>query len=331
MATARDVAREAGTSTAVVSYVFNNGPRNVSEPTRLRVLAAAEKLNYRPNALARALSAGRTLSLGLIVPSIQNPFFGELAAAIELAARRRGHLTLIGDSAMNPEQELLHIESFVERRVDGIVIVSALDEPDFSAMTDAGIPVVALHPIDGVEGVSSLTIDYAAAAEMAAGHLLLHRPESIGLLNGSPDSHGAQQHRAGFARALTKHDTPIRSDERWCGISRGEASNAALAWLAEADRPQALYCVTDEQAVGVLFAAHRLGLKVPGDLAVVGFDGSSHGAYSIPSLTTMKQPIGELANRAIEVLLDGGQDVWVNELLPFELVVRESCGCASAT
>ncbi|MCS3842880.1 LacI family DNA-binding transcriptional regulator [Microbacterium sp. AK031] len=328
MSTGRDVAALAGTSTAVVSYVFNNGPRNVSPETKERVLAAAAQLNYRPNALARALSFGRTATIGLIVPDIANPYFGELAGALEDAAIERGDLLLIGDSRLNTAREARHIAAFVERRVDSVVMVSLLDEPDFSAFQQASIPVVALHPLASDSQVSSVTIDYESAAEAATSHLTEHGFESIGLLNGPAQSVGADQHRRGFLRAIAASGREIRHEERNSDSSRAAASAVSIPWLESSDRPRAITCATDEQANGVLHAAYLLGLRVPQDLAVIGFDGTEHSEFTVPPLTTVRQPIRAIAARSIEILT-GDTAVPVHEFADHELVVRDSCGCTT--
>ncbi|WP_223628307.1 LacI family DNA-binding transcriptional regulator [Microbacterium sp. EST19A] len=325
MATAKDVADRAGTSTAVVSYVFNNGPRGVAPSTREKVLLAATELNYRPNALARALSFGKTLSVGLIVPDIANRFFGELARALEEAAAARGNLLLIGDSGLNVERERSHVAAFVERRVDSVVMVSLSDTPDLRPFTDAGIPIAVLHPVDPGQQASSISIDYRAAAQAATAHLIEHGYRSIALLNGPDDSAGSRQHREGFFRAIQAHDRSIDTVELQTEISRAHAAQVALDVLARPSRPRAFYCSTDEQAHGVMFACHRLGLTIPDDVAVTGFDGTEHSAYTYPPLTTVRQPVMEMAERVIS-LLTGHVELPVHEIAPFELVLRESCG-----
>lgn len=325
MATGKDVAELAGTSTAVVSYVFNNGPRNVAPETRQRVLDAAARLNYRPNALARALSAGRTSSIGLLVPNIANPYFGELARSMEDAALDRSNLLLIGDSAMSELQERRHLASFIERRVDAVILVSTADAPDLALLRDEGVPVIVLHPIDRAQGVSSLTIDYEAAAEEATRHLLGHGYGSIGLLNGPGDSAGSRQHAAGFARAI--EGSGVRTAARASEISRADAARVALGWLSGPDRPRAIYATTDEQAFGVLYAAAELGLAVPGDVAVFGFDGTAQSEYAVPPLATVQQPIAAIAKRAMSLIVDHGGTEVVHELFDYRLVPRRSCGC----
>jgi LacI family transcriptional regulator len=325
MATARDVAERAGTSTAVVSYVFNNGPRNVAPVTREKVLRAAAELNYHPNELARALSFGKTNSIGLIVPDIANRFFGELARALEESAAARGNLLLIGDSGLNDERERSHVAAFVQRRVDSVVMVSLADDPGVDAFAEAGIPVVALHPLAAREGVSTISIDYRAAAHAATRHLLDHGYRTIAMFNGPSESAGSRQHREGFERALSE-SPGIAATIHNSQISRAHAAQVALDVLARPGRPRAVYCSTDEQAYGVLFACHRLGLSVPDDVAVTGFDGTEHSAYSYPPLTTIRQPIPEIAERAVTLLTGDTSGFPVYEITPFDLVVRESCG-----
>ena len=325
MTTAKDVAGRAGTSTAVVSYVFNDGPRNVSPATREKVLRAAAELNYRPNALARALSFGKTLSIGLIVPDIANRFFGELARALEEAAAARGNLLLIGDSGLNPEREGTHVAAFVERRVDSVVMVSLSDDPDLRPFIDAGIPIAVLHPLEPGQEATSIPIDYPAAAFAATTHLADHGYDSIALLTGPTDSAGSRQHREGFRAAILAQNRPIATMELRSQTSRAHAAQVALDLFVRPDRPRAIYCATDEQAYGVLFACHRLGLLVPDEVAVSGFDGTEHSAYSYPPLTTIRQPLPEMADRVIAHLTEQ-PDAPVHETAPFELVIRESCG-----
>ena len=325
MSTARDVAKRAGTSTAVVSYVFNNGPRNVSPATRERVLHAARELEYRPNVLARALSHGRTSSVGLLVPDIANRFFGELARSLEKAAAAQGDLLLIGDSGLDPLRERSNITAFVDRRVDAVVIVSVQDTPDLKPLQHAGIPVVLLHPIPDSLHASTISIDYEQAAYAAASHLVEHGYDSIILLNGPKDAAGSRQHRSGVHRAAAEAPD-VTVTEVSSEISRAHAAQVMLDLLARPERPRAVYCATDEQAYGVLFACHRLGLAVPEQIAVTGFDGTEHSAYSLPPLTTIRQPITEIAQRALAMARGDHSNGPVHETAAFELVVRESCG-----
>lgn len=322
MVTARDVAARAGTSTAVVSYVFNDGPRRVLPATRDRVLDAAAELGYRPNILARSLKAGRTHSIGLIVPDICNPYFAELAREIENQATEAGNLLLIADSALSPEIEARHWRSLIERQVDSMVVVSVVDDPERVPYAGADLPVVALHPVAEGTGVSSLTIDYEAAAATATRHLVEHGYDHVQLLNGAVDAAGTRQHLRGYRSVVEA--AGVRSGVWRSAISRHEAAAVVGERLSAGERPRAVYCTTDEQAFGVLYAAHRAGLRVPDDLAVVGFDGTRNCLVSIPALTTVQQPRARYAARALEVLATPGTTV--HETLPYDFVVRASCG-----
>ena len=327
MATARDVAKLAGTSTAVVSYVFNNGPRGVAPATKERVLAAAEQLDYRPNMLARSLRAKKSHSIGLIVPDIVNPFFAEVARAIEQAAGALGSIVLIADTAGSIDQEIRHVRSFVERKVDGIVIVSVGGAMDLSETTRAGIRVVALHPVDQESGASSLTIDYSLAAQMATTHLLDHGYSDIALLNGPDPTGGSADHLRGFTAAITTAQMPVKTRVWSLSVSRHAASMFVQEALSIPNPPRAVYCATDEQAFGVLHAAYTLGLNVPGDLAVIGVDGTANTAVSIPPLTTIQQPTSVIAARAADLLIRSEETYGpVHETFGFDFVIRSSCG-----
>lgn len=327
MSTAKDVAQRAGTSTATVSYVLNNGPRPVSKSARERVLKAARELNYHPHAAARALTVGKTNSYGLIVPSIQNPFFGELSNAIEMAAKDVGHLLLIADSAMDPDQERQQIDAFVGRRVDGVVLISCAPKQDLDLVLANGIPVVALHPIIDNDRVRTVHMDYRRAASDLTEHLLVvHQVQSLLVLTAQSEEGGSRDHKLGIGDAVAKFSPKVKLLEIQSEVSRASAYTATLDFLSSNPKPEAVYCATDEQAYGVLSALHSLGINVPQDVKVVGFDGTKHSRYSIPPLTTVRQPLQEIAETAIGIFMDENSKEKHATLLG-ELVVRESCGC----
>lgn len=328
MVNAKDVAKLAGTSTAVVSYVFNDGPRGVAPATRERVLEAARKLDYRPNALARSLSAGKTRSIGLVVPNIANPFFAEIAFELEEAADAQDQLLVIGDSALDPRRERRLIESFLDRRVDSLVLASTEAVPDLGPLQKAKIPVIALHPVPPSLGASSLTIDYERAAYLAASYLAQQGHRSVGILSHLGRVTGADDHHRGFARAAEEHG--LRVSMREAGPRRSDAFAVAAQWLQADQRPSALYAESDEQAFGVLAAAHAMGVAIPSELVVVSVDGTQAGEFSVPPLTSVRQPTRRIAERAIELLTtDGALDSPVHETFDFELVIRESGGALS--
>jgi LacI family transcriptional regulator len=328
MTTAKDVAERAGTSTAVVSYVFNDGPRPVSAPTRAKVIKAAAELNYRPHAAARALTMGRTDSFGLVIPSIQNPFFGELAHAVEIAAKASGHLLLIADSAMDPEQEKRQIDAFVGRRVDGIILVSCETKQDVRGVVSNGIPIVALHPVAKEQPVQSVHMNYSKAAEALTEHLLsVHDVKSLLLMTAVTERGGSRDHRRGVTAAIDKHSKPVALFEVRADVARESSSQVAIEYLKTHPYPEAIYCATDEQAYGVLSALNTLGISVPEEIKVVGFDGTRHSEFSVPTLTTVRQPLETIAARAVELLTSDDPGPLPLDALDGKLVIRRSCGC----
>jgi len=330
MTTSKDVAKLAGTSIATVSYVFNNGPRPVSAKLRKRVLDAAETLSYSPNVSARALITGKTATFGLIVPSILNPFFGELSYAVETLAKEVGHLLLIADSSMDPDQENNHLREFVRRGVDGVLLVSCSEgSSDLGFLTSRGIPVVALHPLKKFPEVPAVYMDYINGAYSLTKHLLnVHKIRTILLVLGSGEV-GSFDHKAGVLQAIDEMEFAVQESTLETEVSRKDAYSKSLALLKNAPLPEAIYCATDEQAFGVLAALNSLGFSVPRDVKVVGFDGTIHSEFSIPPLTSMRQPLEALARLAIDALILKSGDLGSEGVLKGQLVIRESCGCES--
>lgn len=328
MATSKDVARLAGTSIATVSYVFNDGPRPVSVATREKVLEAAKELGYKPNAAARALITGKTATFGLVVPSILNPFFGELSHAIEEVARDHGHLLLIADSDMDPSQENRHLEAFVNRRVDGVVLVScAIDAPVIDILTANSIPLVALNPMPSHPEVRTVHLDYEGAAEELATHLLgVHQVDSL-LMVLARGELGSAQHEKGVRSAAESLGSEATLAILESDVSRADVFKRLQEYLHNNNRPEAIYCATDEQAYGALAALSEFGYQVPSDVKVVGFDGTLHSEFAVPSLTSVRQPLEEIAKRAIEILLKLREGVIDDGQLPGKLLLRKSCGC----
>lgn len=326
--TAADVAAAAGTSTAVVSYVLNDGPKPVAPATRARVLEAVAELGYRPNRIARALRSRRTGLIGLVVPGTADPFFVHLAHSAEAAASARGYLTVIGNSAFDAAREQALIEGFIDEGVDGIIMAGLGQSHDLRALLHGSdTPIVFLHNRPESMARPLITVDNIEGAEMATTHLLEHGHRRVACLTHHDDMGPVGDRFRGWRNALktsgvrfTK-DLVVRS-----GVDRRSASETAMQWLTTPDRPTALFAATDELAIGVFHAAWRLGLTLPDDLAVVGFDGCDEGATTVPELSTVAEPFAELGARAVDTLLAAGRRASVITL-PTAFVARRSCGC----
>jgi LacI family transcriptional regulator len=322
--TRTDVARLAGVSTAVVSYVVNGGPKKVAPATEARVRDAIAALGYRPNAAARALKLGSSEMLGMIVPDTTNPFFVMLAHAVEVAAADRGYALLIANSDASVAAERRHVESLASRRVDGVFLSSVLFEPDLRDLESADIPVVLLnHSLDS-PGFASVGVDLREGGRTAVAHLAEHGHRDIGLVMGTATGGGLDGREAGWLEGIRAAGLVPGPVVR-APFRREEGYRIGLELAASADRPTALFASSDLLAVGILRAFHEARVRVPEDVAIVSFDGSPEAEYSWPGLTTLAQPISAMAAAAVESLVGGGPTT--NRIFAPELVRRASCGC----
>lgn len=335
MVTRRDVARLAGTSEAVVSYVLNDGPRGVAPATRERVLAAIAELGYRPNAVARSLRMQRTMTFGLVVPDNSNPFFAELARNIEDVGFEHGYTMLLGNAMDDDERETSYVRTLLDRQVDGLMIVPSHGAGTW--MTDLAqisVPRLVLDRRVDLPNTTQVLVDNEAGSYEATTHLLGHGRRRIGCVAGEDDLYPTVDRVAGWRRALTDAGIdPAAMPLRHVPFGRAHGYRAGRTMLAEGD-VDALFVTSDEQAVGVLRAAAELGVRIPDDVAVFSFDGIESGAYTVPSLSTMRQPLEEMGRTAVEWLVARVRD---RDLPPERLVLRTtlvargSCGCQDET
>ena len=325
--TRADVARRAGVSNAVVSYVLNNGPRGVAPDTRERVLAAIEELRYRPNAVARALKVRRTETFGLLVPDNSNPFFAELARAIEDVAYRAGHALVLANSNNDRERERAQLDALLDRQVDGLLLISVASGDGVDAAAVGTTPVVLLDRAPDGSSFSSVLVDNVAGADAATRHLVEHHGLAVDCLAGPGDVAVAADREAGWRRAMERAGHATSGRVHHTGFTR-QGGHATMAGLIATGRtPEALFASSDLQAVGVLRATHEAGLRVPEDLAVVAFDGTAESEYTHPPLTVVRQPIAAMAETAVALLLRAPTSPASHEVVSGELVLRASCGC----
>jgi LacI family transcriptional regulator len=329
----KDVAALAGVSPAVVSYVLNGGPRGVAPQTKAQVLAAVDQLGYRPNGIARSLRMSRTMTLGLVIPDSANPFFAELARAVEEAAFDAGYTLLVGNATEDEDRQTTYVRTFLQRQVDGLLLVPAHGPVSCLAeLRNSNRPWVVLdRRVDRLPDVSQVVADSRGGAREATRHLLGHGRGKVACIAGPADVTTTQDRVAGWSDALVEAGLrPTKASIRHVPFGRSAGYRAACELLA-ARRPDALFVASDEQALGAMRALAELGRSCPDDVAVASFDGIASSAYAVPSLTTMAQPFAQLGQQAISRLVarmadpDGPAAVSV---LPVALVARGSCGCA---
>ena len=324
------VARHANVSTAVVSYVLNDGPRPVAASTRERVLKAVQELGYRPNAIARALKLRRTKTVGLIVPDNSNPYFAELAKAIEDAAYARGYALILGNSSNDPQREAAQLRTLSERQVDGLLIISASAHPDLTVFRDDGIPLVLLDRAGHSLDYPSVVVDNIAGTAEGVEHLIQHGHSRIGCLAGPKDVPAAIERETGWRKTLKRHKLPtsrllVRSE-----FTRHGGYDGMRKLLHQ--NPTAIFASSDLQGVGALRAANEAGLNVPRDLALLTFDGTQESEFTTPPLSVVRQPITQIATEAVNLMLSGEKSRRNEQrVLIHELKLRQSCGCPTTS
>jgi LacI family transcriptional regulator len=322
------VARHAGVSTAVVSYVLNDGPRPVAESTRERVLRSIEVLGYRPDAVARALKTRRTHTIGLLVPDNSNPYFAELAKAIEDSAYARGYALLLGNSDNDRERENLQLAALRDRQVDGLLVIGTSADADLSDSRHDHTRVVLLDRIAGTLPYPSVVVDNRRGAYEGVRHLVRHGHERVLCIAGPGDVPAAVDREEGWRAAMSEAGLSTEELVIRTRFSRQEGYDAARAILTRTPRPTAIFASSDLQGIGVLRACYELALGVPRDIAVVAFDGTQESEFTSPPLTVIQQDIQTIAETGVSVLLSqepAGQPAHV--IAPCRLVIRSSCGC----
>ncbi|NLU68021.1 LacI family DNA-binding transcriptional regulator [Streptomyces sp. HNM0574] len=335
-----DVARLAGTSTAVVSYVINNGPRPVAPATKERVLAAIRELGYRPDRVAQAMASRRTDLIGLIVPDARQPFFAEMAHAVEQAAAERGKMVLVGNSDYLDEREVHYLRAFLGMRVSGLILISQGPSEGAAAEIEAwDARVVLMHRRPEAIDDVAVVLDDVGGAQLATRHLLEHGHSYVACLGGTASTpkwgDPVTDHIEGWSRAMREAGRSVEGRLISSPYNRYDTYTQALGLLSDPDRPTAIFCSTDDQAMGVLRAARELGIDVPGELAVAGFDDVKESGLTDPPLTTVGGDREAMAKAAVDLVLDdslrvaGSRRERVRQF-PAGLVVRRSCGCQGA-
>jgi LacI family transcriptional regulator len=329
MATMRDVAVRAAVSMATVSHVIN-GTRYVSPELTERVRAVMTSLNYQPDAVARSLRRRETLTIGLLLPSTEIPFFASVAYSIEKAASDRGYNVILANSDWQLSNELRYLNDLLARRIDGLVCISAeMTAEQIATVIEAGTPVVMFErEMPGFE-LDAVGIDNFRGAYDATSHLLQLGHRRIAFVEGLANSVLSTDRVNGCRRAL--QEWGIEMDPLL--LARGDylpesGRVAAENFLKLSEPPTAIFAFNDLMALGVLQVLDQRGLRVPEDVAVVGFDGIPLTQYTSPALTTVRQPLAEMGVAAIELLLARIQDEGPDEAqfirLDPELVVRDS-------
>jgi LacI family transcriptional regulator len=321
--TIRDVAARAGVSVATVSRVFNRkGP--IREATYLRVLAVAERMRYVPDAAARSLSTRSTSTIGVVLPELHGEFFSEVIRGIDVSARNRG-LHLIVSGSHSDRAEMSAVLQAVRGRVDGLIVMSPdLDASTLLADLPKGVRVVLLNAT--AEGRPSITIDNAGGARAVVRHLAALGHRRIAFISGPAKNGDSAQRRRGYRAGMRAAGSGQDVSLEFAGNFTEESGYEAAKEIAPlSPRPTAVFAANDAMAIGALSAFNELGVRVPEEIALVGFDDIPIARFLSPALTTVNVPIAHLGRRGLELLLDS-TDPDRSETLKPTLIVRKSCG-----
>ena len=322
-----DVAQRANVSRALVSLVMNDSPQ-VSDEKRRSVLLAAEELGYRPNLMARQLAQKRTHTIGVLVNDLRNPFFGEVVDGIEAAAAEHGFQILILNGRRDPERELAAVETFLQFRVEGLVLVGPrISDGDLARIGASTACVVvasgASHP-----GVDTVVTDGHRGAELAVQHLTGLGHRRIAHIDGAANA-SAEERRGGYRAGMRAAGLGHLIDVRPGGDDEADALDVIDALLAEPEPPTAIFAFNDLLAAGALDRLDDAGVAVPGDVSLVGFDNTFISALRHLSLTTVDQPTLSMGRLSVTTLLhrlSEGPGEPIRHTLQPELMLRATSG-----
>lgn len=324
----KEVAERAGVAKSTVSRVLNGA--SASLETKRRVEAVVKQLNFRPNAQARGLSLRRSHLIGVVVPEIARPFYGEILAGIESALAAEGYDMVLCSTNNSKGRELILTKLLGGKRVDGLIVVTPRDISSGrikQLQNDRDFPVVL---VDGSSArYSSVSVDSFAGAYAATEHLLRLGHRRVGLIAGL-ETEECRERVRGYTEALKKFGCPFDRDLLRPGDYLFESGGRAMAELLSLpEPPTAVFAASDLMAIGALKTLEGRGLAVPGDIALVGFDDIEAARWTTPTLTTVRQPmrrLGELGGAKIIRLVTGREPELTRTQLGCELVIRESCG-----
>lgn len=327
--TIKDVAKAAGVSLGTVSRVLRNHG-SVKPSTRERVLQVIEELNYHPNALARQLRTQETKTVVAIVPNIQNVLFHEVLFGIESEAESNGYQVLIADMHGQPTIEMHYFNAIQQRQVDGIISMSANMAQKLIEEGAGEYPMVMAIQSFENDSIPCVSIDNAAAAKAMMTHLIRIGYRNIAHITSSASLLLYQDRLNSYINTLKEHDIPVDMELVRFGDSTIQGGYEQMESLLATGKPiNAVFAAGDTMAIGAIKALKKNGLRVPQDCAVVGFDDIELSSLWEPSLTTIRQPkvqIGQFAFRKLLALMKKEPILNMKDILPYELVIRESCG-----
>lgn len=326
--TIKDIARVAGVSTATVSRVLNHlGGYN--EETEKKVMAVAKALGYRKNENARSLVQKSSKTIGVIMPEVTTAFYGDIIKGIEDVAYEYGYSVILTHAGSQGSRIQESMNLMGERRVDGLIIVSVeLHEPAMESLLSLDVPYILISTKTKREDAPYIKVDDERAAYTAVKYLIDHHHRTIGMAGANPEDPIAGAPRInGYIQALLDHGIKVDLNLIQAGDFSFESGKQAMqAFLENQAKITAVFCASDEAALGIISACFERQISVPEDLSVVGYDNSKVSSMSIPPLTTVAQPLYEMGRAGSSKLMDAiiHHTSIESQVIAHELVVRQS-------
>ena len=327
----RDVAERAGVATGTVSNVLHN-PGKVAPATLARVEAAIAELGYVPNAAARQLSRGRSGAIGLLVLDARNPFFNDLAAGVEEAAGQLDLAVLLATSSERSDRERLYLDRFEQSRVDGILVTPVGgSSKQLKAIRDRGTPIVLLDRLASTPGFISVAVDDVEGGRLAGQHLIDAGCRQVAFIGGPVSLEQVRNRLAGARRAVDAAGVALAHlPTSRMSADEGQRVGREIAAMPAGERPDGVFAANDLLALAILQALLLAGVRVPDDVAVIGYDDISFAALAAVPLSSVRQPSYQMGRRAMELLAavmqdgEGGQGTSRQVVFMPELAARAS-------
>ena len=329
MTTIRDVAERAGVSATTVSHVLNR-TRRVDAGTVARVTRAIDELGYRPNAVARSMRHGQTYTIGVVIPDVSNPFFADLARAIEDLTFAGGYSAIFCNSDGDEGKEGRYLDMLLSKQVDGLLLISAGQSSErLRRVVETGPPMVIVdRELDDL-GVSQVMVDNHEGGRLAGRYLVGLGHRRIGVIVGPDILRPSARRLDGFRAELAVVGADLSDDLITRGSFRSREGRTAMRSLLRLpERPTAVFAENDLMAFGAMGAIHDAGLRIPDDISIMGFDDVAFSELSTPGLTTVSQPLPQVAATAMRLLFERLRDRTLpptRVVLPVSLVERSSC------
>jgi DNA-binding LacI/PurR family transcriptional regulator len=330
-ATLKDIAKEVGVSVSTVSYAINGGPRVVGPEIREKVLQAAKAMDYRPNTVAKSLITRRSHTIGIVPTATQvnltrMPYFQGCMQGVVNESESLGQDVLL---YTRYDQSLADqfLSSLLDGRADGVIFFAPRVESPVLKWVEGRLPLVVVSGLSGHESTPSLTIDNAGGVRYAIEHLVQLGHKKIANVHGPSYLEDGEERRLAFEKCMALHGLSVLKNWILDGnFTPFGGYEAGKRLFSQAEPPTAVFCANDESAIGLMRAANELGLRIPDDVSVVGFDDSPSAEMAFPQLTSVRQPLEQIGATALRdlVSLIEGKQVPARSSFKTELVIRKS-------